>query len=142
MLHRHRILADQEVPQICDGRHHGARLSFERRFAPADDARVGLDLYEHVGPVARFIDRDPQRLDARNLQPSCCAGQRRLICLCQEGLLAAAGGGVPRPRQTARHAGQDGTLHEVAPIHIGISIAFMRSGGRRRRSKARSPEQF
>ncbi len=53
-----RVAPDQQRRQVLDGADHGARLPFERRLAPAEQARiVGLDPHEH--PVAHLgIDHD------------------------------------------------------------------------------------
>ena len=51
-----------------DGGDRAAGLALQRRFAPPDDALVGLDLHEDVGPVGLRIDGDPDGLDARDFQ--------------------------------------------------------------------------
>ena len=55
-----RVLADQEWRHLVDGRFDRARAPFDHRFAPADDAFVGLDLEQHPArrnPVrAQFDD--------------------------------------------------------------------------------------
>ena len=51
MLYLHRIRADHKLAEIFNARHHRAGFAFERSFAPANDALIGLELYEYVRPV-------------------------------------------------------------------------------------------
>ena len=64
-----RIAADQQRREILDGADDGARLPFERRLAPAVEARlVGLDAHED--PVAHLgIDDAGADVDDFHLPP-------------------------------------------------------------------------
>ena len=53
------VLADQQRDEILDAAHHGARLPFDRRLAPADQALVRLHLDKY--PVAHLSADDDGR---------------------------------------------------------------------------------
>src|SRR5258707_512972 len=53
MLEAQRVFPDEHRGKILDGAHHGARLPFERTFAPAEQARlVGFHFAEN--PVSHL----------------------------------------------------------------------------------------
>src|SRR5689334_23281009 len=52
VLDLHRITPDDEIFQIIDAGHCRGRFTFERCLAPADNALIGLELHEYIGPVS------------------------------------------------------------------------------------------
>src|SRR5262249_5178499 len=58
MLDAARVFPDQQWRQVLDGPDHAARMPFQGRFAPAEQARlVGLDLDENPVAHPRIADR-------------------------------------------------------------------------------------
>src|SRR5205823_3258436 len=49
MLHLHGILANHEFTEVLNARHGSLSFALECAFSPADNALIGLELYEHVG---------------------------------------------------------------------------------------------
>ena len=68
VLDLHRIRADQKVAEIVDAGHDGAGFAFERALAPADQALVGFELDEYVGPVGVRRQRDAEDFQAGDFQ--------------------------------------------------------------------------
>jgi hypothetical protein len=64
MFHLHGVAADEELAKVLDAVHHGGGFPFQRAFAPAHHAGIGLELHEHVRAVGIRGEGD-----AEDLQP-------------------------------------------------------------------------
>lgn len=130
MLRLHRVAADDEVAQVVDAGHRSSRFSFEGGFAPAHDALIGFELYEHIWAVRTrdlLVQSDAENLHPRNpeLGPNLLEylgtrGNRRCR---REGAFAAASEIAPSATQSPAGCAQSAqSSQEIAPSHILSSL--------------------